>query len=407
MNNKIILDSLRNGDVSDYIDLSLCIGFENEVKEFEKLLIEVNNGQSIVKFLNGEYGAGKSFFLKIIEKLALESNFVVSYIKFKPNYQNGGLKFFYRDFVNGLRSANESSFEQILDNWLNNLKQSNEIDEYDESDVVFFNQILHNELYGLKGCTLSFKAAIEKYNGYRNNYNFEKALTILSWLSGDSIPFSEYNCDIDVLGFLKSISSLLKHIKYSGLIVLIDDVENMMMFDKYKRYSTYDYIKNIMENLNLNNYKSTFVIFAGTPEWFEQHQKGIPSYESLYDMVKTVLDTDLEYMRKPISNLRGFDKKDLKEIMSKLITVHEDAYNWNVSDKINPVLEDIVSIQVYDSILTGGKVNPRTFIRSFISILDAIQKNQSFFDDSNKILELFGEQKMSDFDDISEFDDDW
>lgn len=413
MKNKSILDSLRNGDVSDNIDLSLCVGFDEEIKHFENLLSDVNNGRSIIKFLNGEYGSGKSFFLKIIEKLALENNFVVSYIKFKPNYQNGGLKFFYRDFVNGLKSANESSFEHILNNWLDSLKKSNEIDVYDEFDVEFFNQILHQELYKLNSCSLSFKAAIEKYNSYMNKDKFEEALTILSWLSGDSTLSSKYGEDIDVLGFIMSISSLLNHINYSGLVVLIDDIESIMMFNKYKRDCAYDYIKNVIENLNLNNYKSTFVIIAGTPEWFENEQKGVPAFESLDDMLKNGIYTNLNNLKKPILNLKGFDETNLKEIIYKLVIVHENAYNWKVFDKINSVLENIVSIYLRSAGLTGCKVTPRIFTRSFISVLDIIQQNQSFFDDSNKILELFGEQETSElseeiyFEDIDEFDDNW
>jgi hypothetical protein len=161
----------------------------------------------------------------------------------------------------------------------------------------------------------------------------------------------------------------------------------------------------------LGKFQNTLFLFAGTPEWFEQPQKGIPSYEALDDRLKTVLDTDLEDMRTPIFNLKGFDEKNLKEIAGKLTIMHEEAYNWKASDKINPVLDDIVSIHLTDASLTGGKVTPRTFIRSFISVLDTVQQNQSFFKDPNDILEMFNEQEGSgddiDFDDIDEFDDDW
>lgn len=91
--------------------------------------------------------------------------------------------------------------------------------------------------------------------------------------------------------------------------------------------------------------------------------------------------------------------------------MHEEAYKWNASDKINPILDDIVAIHVKNAGLTGGKVTPRTFIRSFISVLDTVQQNQSFFKRSSDILEMFNEQEGKgddfDFDDLDEFDDDW
>ena len=144
---------------------------------------------------------------------------------------------------------------------------------------------------------------------------------------------------------------------------------------------------------------------------FENDKKGIPTYEALDDRLKNVLNTDLADMRKPIFDLKGFSESDLKEIAGKLTIMHEEVYKWNASDKINPILDDIVAIHVENAGLMGGKVTPRTFIRSFISVLDTVQQNQSFFKNSSDILEMFREQENSgndfDFDEIDEFDDDW
>ena len=116
----------------------------------------------------------------------------------------------------------------------------------------------------------------------------------------------------------------------------------------------------------------------------ENDKKGIPTYEALDDRLKNVLNTDLADMRKPIFDLKGFTKADLKEIAGKLTIMHEEAYKWNASDKITPILDDIVDIHVENAGLTGGKVTPRTFVRSFISVLDTVQQNQSFFKRSSE-----------------------
>ena len=88
--------------------------------------------------------------------------------------------------------------------------------------------------------------------------------------------------------------------------------------------------------------------------------------------------------------------------------MHEEAYGWNASDKITPVINDIVAIHINNAKLTGGRVTPRTFIRSFVSVLDTVQQNQSFFNNTDQILELFDEQESNFEDDIDDiFDDDW
>lgn len=112
-------------------------------------------------------------------------------------------------------------------------------------------------------------------------------------------------------------------------------------------------------------------------------------------------------MRKPIFDLKGFEKKDLMDVSGKLLIMHEEAYKWNASDKINPILDDIVGIHVENAGLTGGKVTPRTFIRAFISVLDTVQQNQSYFKDSNEILQVFNDREAELNEEIDEFDDDW
>ena len=80
-----VLMALKNGNVPEKGVKNLCIGREKEIDEFEKLLDKVNNKKAIVKFINGEFGAGKSFFLKVIEEMAYDKNFVVSWITLSNN----------------------------------------------------------------------------------------------------------------------------------------------------------------------------------------------------------------------------------------------------------------------------------------------------------------------------------
>ena len=53
-----ILMALKNGNVPEKGVKNLCIGREKEIDEFEKLLDKVNNKKAVVKFINGEFGAG-------------------------------------------------------------------------------------------------------------------------------------------------------------------------------------------------------------------------------------------------------------------------------------------------------------------------------------------------------------
>lgn len=413
-----VLMALKNGNVPESGVKDLCIGRERQIEEFENLLNKVDDKKAIVKFINGEFGAGKSFFLKVIEEMAYDKNFVVSWISLSNDVPFNKIDVVYKNIVKSLKCKTGTSLSHIIDRWITGLKMM----AYEEtSDSQKQNQLvqesIHDDLAETREHANAFATAIENYNVLMNDEDYETAEYVKAWLRGDSnIPFTikrKFGVKGDVnkenaINFLEALSIFVKSIGYSGLVVLIDEAEFTMNLHNTKlRDVAYNYMRDIYDNCNLGKFENSLFVFAATPELFDNQKKGIPSYEALDDRLKDVLDTDLEDMRKPIFNLKGFGEDDLMEVSAKLISMHAEAYNWNAVDKINPVLRDIVKIHIENAGLTGGRVIPRTFIRSFVSILDMVQQNQSHFKDSSEILNVFKDREAELNENIDEFDDDW
>ena len=276
---------------------------------------------------------------------------------------------------------------------------------------------IYNDLAETREHANAFATAIENYNKLMNKEDYKTAEYAKAWLRGDSnIPSTEkrkfgVKGDVDkenTIHFLEALSIFVKSIGYSGLVVLIDETEFTMNLHTAKsRDVAYDYMREIYDNCNLGKFENSLFVFAATPELFDDQKKGIPSYKALDDRLKDTLDTDLEDMRKPIFNLKGFEEENLNKVSGKLLIMHEEVYKWNASDKIKPILKNIVKIHVENAGLTGGKVTPRTFIKSFVSVLDTVQQNQSYFKNSKEILNLFKDRKSELNEHINEFDEDW
>lgn len=418
MDYESVLMALKNGNVPESGVKDLCIGRERQIKEFENLLNKVNDKKAIVKFINGEFGAGKSFFLKVIEEMAYDENFVVSWISLSNDVPFNKIDVVYKNIVKSLKCKTGTSLSHIIDRWITGLKMM----AYEEtSDSQKQNQLvqesIHDDLTETREHANAFATAIENYNVLMNEEDYNTAEYVKAWLRGDSnIPYTikrKFGVKGDVnkenaINFLEALSIFVKSIGYSGLVVLIDEAEFTMNLHNTKlRDIAYNYMRDIYDNCNLGKFENSLFVFAATPELFDNQKKGIPSYEALDDRLKDVLDTDLEDMRKPIFDLKGFDENDLMEVSTKLISMHAEAYNWNAADKINPVLKDIVKIHIENAGLTGGRVIPRTFIRSFVSVLDMVQQNQSHFKDSKEILKVFNDREAELNENIDEFDDDW
>ena len=398
------------------------MGRDKEIQEFERLLDKIDSEEkAVVKFVNGEFGAGKSFFLKVVEEMAFEKNFVVSWITLSNDIPFNKIDIVYKNIARNLKCKTGTSLDHIIDRWITGLKmmafeESN--DPQTQNEIL--NQNLFDDLADTREHSNSFAVAIENYNRLMNEGDTKTAAYAKAWLRGDSnIPFTEkrkFGVKGDVtkenaISFLEALSIFVKSVGYAGLVVLIDEAEFIMnLHTKKLRDIAYNYIRDIYDNCNLAKFQNTLFLFAGTPELFSNEKKGIPTYEALDDRLKNVLNTDLVDMRKPIFDLKGFSESELEDIARKLTLMHAETYNWDAQSKISPVLEDIVSTHVMNAELTGGKVTPRTFIRSFISVLDTVEQNEDVFNDSSEILKMFKDNETTnevDFDEIDEFDDDW
>ncbi|AUB59801.1 hypothetical protein BK009_03380 [Methanobacterium subterraneum] len=410
-----IIMALKNGNVPASGAAEICIGRENEIAEFQYLLKKVDEGKAITKFVNGEFGSGKSFFLKVIEEMAFEDNFVVSKVTLSRDVPFNKFEVVYKNIVKSLRCKTGTSLEHIIERWITKLKMMAFEETSDPlKQNLIVNENLHNDLERARQHSNPFAVAIENYHKAMNAGDYETAKYAQAWLRGDSnIPFTEkrkfgVKGDIDrenAFKFLEALAAFLKTIGYSGLVVLIDETEfTMHLQNKKLRDTAYNYIRDIYDECSLGNFQNTLFVFAGTPQFFDDPKLGVPSYQALSDRIEDTLDTSLKDLRKPVIKLEGFTKDELIEIAGKLMIMHEEVFEWNGSDQISPVLESIVDLHEENAALTGGKVTPRMFVRSFISVLDTVQQNPDEFDTDKDILKVF-EEKETEFEE--EFDDDW
>ena len=410
-----IIMAMKNGNVPSSGASEICIGREKEIEEFKYLLKKVDEGKAITKFLNGEYGSGKSFFLKVVEEIAFEENFVVSKVTLSRDVPFNKIEVVYKNIAQTLRCKTGTSLEHIIERWITKLKMM----AFNEtSDPVKQNQIvtenMQNDLEKAREHSNSFVVAIENYHKAMNTGDYETAKYAQAWLRGDSnIPFTEkkkfgVKGGIDrenAFKFLEALAAFVKTVGYSGLVILIDEAEYMMMLNSKKlRDTAYNYLRDIYDECNSSKFQNTLFVFAGTPQFFDDPKLGVPSYEALSDRIEDALDTSLKDLRKSVITLEGFEKDDLMDIAGRLMIMHEEVFKWNAKEKISPMIEDIVLTHEENAGLTGGKVTPRIFIRSFVSVLDTVQQNPEEFSTDKDILKVFAEKETE----LEEaLEDDW
>lgn len=329
--------ALKNGNVPESGVKELCIGREKQVNEFEKLLDKVDNKKAIVKFINGEFGAGKSFFLKVIEEMAYDKNFVVSWITLSNDIPFNKIDIVYKNIVKSLKCKTGTSLSHIIDRWITGLKmEAFEETSNPQKQNQLVQEAIYDDLAETREHASAFAMAIESYNKLMNEEDYKTAEYAKAWLRGDSnIPFTEkrkFGVKGDVtkenaIHFLEALSIFVKSIGYSGLVVLIDEVEfTMNLHTKKLRDVAYNYMRDIYDNCNLGKFENSLFVFAATPELFDNQKKGIPSYEALIYISKS-LDIDS-------SNYESWATKG--EIFRRLNKNREALHCFDLSLQINP-----------------------------------------------------------------------
>ena len=413
--------ALKNGNVPSKGAKKLCVGRDVEIEEFQRLLRKVDDeDKAIVKFIKGEFGAGKSFFLKVIEDMAFEDNFAVSWITISHNLPFNKIELVYRNIAKTLRCKTGTSLEHVLDKWYTqhyNMASHDSDNDFEKHAIL--RERIHDELEDTRQFSSTFATAIENYAKLRSEGDTEGASAAVSWIRGDAnIPFSvkkkfgvkgEINKET-ALNFLEALSIFIKSVGYSGLVVLIDEVEYIMHLHTHQiRNTSYNYIRDIYDNCNMGKFQSALFVFAGTPYLFEDSKKGIPSYPALEERIQKVLESDYVDMRTPIIYLSDFDRDDLINISQQLLEMHGEVYDWDAQSKVEPIIENIADELISTAGLSGGKVTARKFVRKFITLLDTVEQNQPHFNTPEDILNEFinNTNQIDDEDEFDEFDDDW
>ncbi|MDZ4171534.1 MAG: BREX system ATP-binding domain-containing protein [Methanobacteriaceae archaeon] len=410
MENEDIIRALKDGNVPPEGTFEISVGRDSEILEFHNILENIKQGKASAKFVEGKFGTGKSFLLKMIEENALENNFVVSKITITRDVPFNKFEEVYKKIVSTLKCKTGVSLQHIIERWINELKiaaMDETEDPLQQNHIVLDN--IHMDLQNARNYSNSFVTAIESYYEASVNGDDEIANYAQAWLRcDDNIPFTVKRqfgvkggvSKENVFDFLKALSALISSMGYNGLVILIDEIEFIIMLaNKNIRSTALDYVRYLYDECNMGNFEKTLFVMAGTDEFFENPEKGVPSYPALHQRIKDAIESEYKDLRKPIMKLEGFTNEDLDTLTRKILVLYSSVYGNEITEKFDDsLIVSIIDFYKEKSILTGS-VQPRDYVRGVVSALDIVQQNPDKFDSGEKIIDLFDNLEWDNFDD--------
>jgi hypothetical protein len=385
-----ILNALRRGIVPQEGLSYLMTGNEKEIEELTKELEYIKEGNSTIRFIQGEYGSGKTFLSYKLAEIAINKDFAVSTVIISPTNNISDLTNIYKSIINGLKTKGKTegaAFIDILDRWsFNQFERMKKIEKVPEKFqdnanlVSSLSRNIEHNLISTKSIHPVFAKCVVAYASAKINKEIDKARLSISWLKGiDNILNSEYRTELgvkgkfenkDILSFLKGLIYLITDSGYQGLLIIFDELETIQRISNKKhRQDSYETIRMIIDEVGINSFKNTMFLMTGTPQFFEDKRFGIPSYPALYDRISSPTRINGESIKQPILILKRFDESSLINISKKVFHLYKiTSENHEVLEITDDNIKDFIKVLSENF----GEINskPRDYIRRFIKLLD-------------------------------------
>ncbi len=391
-----VVDALRRGTVPSYgLDL-LAVGLDRFTAALDEELESVAAGGSVFKTVRGEYGAGKTFFSRWLIERARQAGFASSEVQVSetetPLHR---LETVYRRITENLSSSElpPSALRDVIDGWIHTLEQdvlaSAAAPLAEGALAAAVDELLEKRLAAVGRTATGFATALRGYRTAVGTGDSAQAEGLLAWLGGQphvaaSVRRSAgVRGDLDhfaAFGFLQGLLTVLRDSGYSGLILVLDEVETLQRVRGDVRDKALNALRQLVDEVHSGRFPGLYLLITGTPAFFDGTQ-GVQRLTPLAQRLATDFTGDARYDNPRAVQLRlpGFDHDALVSVGRRV----RDLYAQDAAPRV-PLVVDDDYLDVLASAVTGrlgGKVGvaPRLFLKKLVGdVLDRVDQFEDF-----------------------------
>lgn len=383
-----ILQALATGVVPRVGLPHIQVGRVQEVSALVQDVDRIADGGSAVRFIIGEYGAGKTFFLNLVRLVALEKKCVTIHADLASErriHANAGqARSLYQEAVRNIATrarpdggALPGIVEKFISECLKDAEASGETVEAVIEEK--FSQLL--EFVGGHDYVTVLKA-YWKANQYGNSELKEKALR---WLRGEYSTKTEARADLGVRTIIddatiydsiKLLSAFVQLAGYAGLLVFFDEMVNLYKLQSAQaREKNYEEILRIVNDMLQGNTKGVGFVFGGTPEFLTDTRRGLFSYQALQSRLaeNPFAVNGLVDMRGPVLRLQSLTTEDLMLLLDKIRLI----FALGDREKVLVPDEALIAFMRHCNERVGEAYfrTPRNTIKAFVQLLFVLEQN--------------------------------
>jgi hypothetical protein len=367
--------------------------------------LEISEG-ALVRWIKGRYGNGKTHLFARLIEIAHERNWITSYVQISGRGQGTELHRFeeiYAAIIDNclprdLASGRDGQFEPgriggwdwLLDHWYTSLRalagarDVGDVPSFRLRDVIGQAVTAFQRRWGVHG---AFAEALRHYSLARADGDEEFTQLLLEWFKGHDVhsqpavkprlrsmgirePISRRNAK----EMLRALSVFLRYRGFGGILILLDEVENVLQQPPAARRTGYTILRELIDNVD-DRHGMTRTIFyvSATPDLFDG-EKGITENEALATRV-LLRGGDGANPVAPVIDLTAFplSKDDLLQLAERIASLHAIAGSWRPPLDIGRSLGALLS----GELARNPDLTPRMWVRIVVESLDRMRAGSS------------------------------
>ena len=383
-----LVQSLRAGVVPRIGQHHIQVGRVNEVTALLTDIERIADGGAGFRFVIGDYGAGKTFFLNLIRAIALQKRLVTVHADLSPGRRlhatGGQARSLYTELMRNLatRARPEGgAMASVVERFVSeSLRQATATRR--PPDAVIRDALGHlSELTG----GYDFAEVIARYWEGHDTGNSQLQEDAVRWLRGEFSTRTDarqalgVRTIIDDENFYDQLKLLARFVRlagFGGLLVCLDEMVNLYkLTNTQARNANYEQLLRILNDAAQGTAAGLGFIFAGTPDFLLDPRRGLYSYAALQSRLAEnsfARDGLVDYSG-PVLRLASLTPEDFFVLLTKLRHVQAggDPARYLVPD------EALHAFMVHSAQRIGEAYfrTPRTTIKAFLDLLAVLEHN--------------------------------
>ncbi len=383
-----ILQSLRAGVVPRRGHQHIQVGRVEEVRALLQDLDRVADGGSAMRFVIGEYGSGKTFFLHLVRSIGLEKGLVAAQTDLSPSRRlhatGGEARGLYADLMANLSTRTRpegGAMPSVVERFVTSALQESRDRGVGTRSVLDARLAALAEMPG----GYDFAEVVAAYWQGHDEGNDRLKSDAVRWLRGEFATRTDARKalgvrtiidDASVYDHLKLFARFVRLAGYAGLVVCFDEMVNLYKLANTRaRSGNYELILRIVNDSLQGSAVGLGVLFGGTPEFLMDPRRGLYSYEALQSRLAQNRFTagGLKDLSGPVVSLPGLTPEELFVLLRNLRHVQAlgEADAHLLPDTALVAFMEHCSRRIGDAYFR----TPRNTIRAFLELLAVLEQN--------------------------------